>query len=171
MRWLSGAVLGERDAARLVDVLLVVQHGVVPGQVEEVEDVLEPALRVKHELLVVDGQAARRAELEALVVHRLHRLVPLLQAGREALEVEARDGDLAADDRVHHGAAVANHEQELGAREETRQVDARLERERVLVAEARRRLAVLGDHLKHATAAQRGPSQAAYTCRCMYRPM
>ena len=78
----------------------------------------EPALRVQHELLVVDGHAAPGTELQTLVVHGLHRLVPLLEARREAVEVEAGNGDLATDDGAHHGAPVTHHQQELGAREQ-----------------------------------------------------
>lgn len=55
---------------------------------------------------------------------------------------------LSGDDGVDGGPAVSHHEDELALREQLGEVVGRLERERVLVAETRRWLAVSSYHLQ-----------------------
>ena len=133
---------------RLPHVLFVMQHVVRPGQVQEGQDLLHPLLGVQHQLLVVDPEAAAGAHLVALVVHGRDGGVPLGQALPVRLEVESGYGHLARDDGVDGGATVADHEEELGVGEEPLEVRARLEREGVLVAEARGGLPVARHHLQ-----------------------
>jgi hypothetical protein len=64
------------------------------------------------------------------------------------LKVESRDGDFSRDDRVHSRSPVTDHEEEFALGENILQIRSRLERERILVAEARRRLAVTSYHLE-----------------------
>lgn len=124
------------------------QHGVVPVQVEKLEHLLHPLLGMEHELFVRHPETAGRTQLAALIVHRLHRPVPLLHALPVAGQVEARDGHLAGDDAVGGGAAVAHHEDELGVGEQVDDVRAHFDGQGVLVAETGRRLAVLGDYFE-----------------------
>jgi len=56
----------------------VVEDDLVPGHVNKLKYPVSHLLRVEHELLVVDGHAALRADAEALQVHVLHGCVPLL---------------------------------------------------------------------------------------------
>ena len=79
----------------------MVQDSVAPGDAQEVEDDLEGAPGVQHQLLVVYRQALVLAHLHALRVHHLDGLVPLGEAVAVAAEVEASDGDLAGDHGVH----------------------------------------------------------------------
>ncbi|RUS70371.1 hypothetical protein EGW08_021873, partial [Elysia chlorotica] len=142
--------LGEGDPPGLAYELLVVQHRLVPGDFQEPEDPQHPLPGVQGQLLVVDGQALGLAHLQALGVHRLHGQTPLtVTLGVPvALHVESRDGHLAADDGVHDRAPVPDHQDELGVGEQARQVEGRLERERVFVAQVGRRLPMLGDYLQ-----------------------
>lgn len=55
---------------------------------------------------------------------------------------------LSGDDGVDGGPAVSHHKDELALWEQLGEVIGRLERERVLVAETRRRLAVSSYHLQ-----------------------
>lgn len=52
----------------------------MPRHVQEAQDALQPTLRVQNQLLVLDRQADTFAQLDALIVHRFHRFVPLGQA-------------------------------------------------------------------------------------------
>lgn len=73
----EGWLLGERDAVGLVDVALVVQHGVVPGQLQEGQHAAQRVPRPQHQRLVAHHQALVGAHRLALLVHQLHRVVPL----------------------------------------------------------------------------------------------
>ncbi len=139
--------LGQRDL--VADELLVMQDGVVPRDVQKVQNVLGGGLRMQHQLLVVDRHARVRSQLDTLRVHVLDDVVPAHQAVPVALQVEARDGDLSRDDRVNGGAAVADHQDELAVREHGLHVGRVAEHERILVAQVVRRLAVLHHHLQN----------------------
>lgn len=97
-RWFSHSTktysLGQRNSADLSDQLFVVQNWRVPLQLQEVQQLPHFILRVKHELLVADGQTPGLAGCLALVEHGLHRAAPLGQAVPVAGKVEARDGHL-----------------------------------------------------------------------------
>lgn len=86
--------LGQRDSSRLANQLLVPQDRRVPLQLQEAKQLVHLVLCVKHQLLVVHGQAARLAGGLALAEHGLHRAAPLGQAVPVAAQVEARDGHL-----------------------------------------------------------------------------
>lgn len=90
----SNVLLGERDAIGFVDVLLVVQHGVVPAQAEEGGDGAQRGGRLQHQRLVAHHEAALRAQRAALLIHQLHRVVPLGHALPVRRQVETRDRHL-----------------------------------------------------------------------------
>ena len=83
--------LAEAHAPRFVDVLLVVQDVVVPGQAEEVQHGLHGGAGVQHQLLVVHRHAPVQPQALALLVHGLHRIVPALQTLFVRCEVEPSD--------------------------------------------------------------------------------
>lgn len=72
----------------------MVQHRRVPLQLQEVKQLPHFVLSVKHESLVVDGQAPVLAGGLTLAVHGLHGAAPLGQAVPVAGQVKAGDGDL-----------------------------------------------------------------------------
>ena len=86
--------LGQGDAPGLADEVLVVHHGRVPGQLQEVQQLPHLLLGPEHQLLVADGQTAALRGPLTLAVHGLHRRTPLGQAVSVAAQVKARDGDL-----------------------------------------------------------------------------
>ncbi|MPC23510.1 hypothetical protein E2C01_016560 [Portunus trituberculatus] len=77
---LNKHLLGQGDATWLVDVFLVVQHRVIPRNLQEVQDLSHPLLRVEHQLLIVHRQTPCATQLLTLSVHGLHGTVPPLQA-------------------------------------------------------------------------------------------
>lgn len=83
-------VLAEGHAAGLVDELLVVEDGLVPGHVEVEQYLLHPLAGVKNELLVGYHEAALGPDVLALLVHHRDRLVPLDHALPVRGQVEAR---------------------------------------------------------------------------------
>ena len=89
---------------------------------------------MQHQLFVMHFQTVIWPQLIALIVHGRDGRVPLGQTLPIRLQVEPRDGHLPRDHRVDGGAAVPDHEDELPVGEEGLQVEAGLERERVLVA-------------------------------------
>lgn len=127
-------VLAQWHAAGLIDELLVVEDGLVPGQIQVLEDLAHPLAGVEDELLVRDHEAALGAHVTALLVHDGDGLVPLHHALPVGGQVEAGYRHLPRYDGVHGGAAVADHEYELGVGEEVDYVRAHLQSERVLVA-------------------------------------
>ena len=89
------------------------QNGVVPGNLEKLEDLLHRLLRLQHKLLVVDHHTAILSNLLALIVHRRDCLIPLLHALTIIGEIEAGDGDFPRNYWMDGGATVANHEKEF----------------------------------------------------------
>ena len=139
--------LAQRDL--LAYKLLVVNDRFVPANVEKVENPAHGGLRVQHKLLVVDGHARVGPDRHALGVHVLDDVVPALQTVLVAVQVEAGDGHLARDDRVHGGASVAYHEYEAAVGKDGLHVGRVAEHERVFVAQDLGRLAVAHDHLEY----------------------
>jgi len=88
--------LGQRNAPGLADQVLVVQHGTVPRQLQEVQQSPHLLLRAQHQLLVAQGQTAALGGPLALAEHGLRCRAPLGQAVPVAAQVKARDGDLGA---------------------------------------------------------------------------
>lgn len=72
----------------------MVQHRIIPGNVQELEHLLHPLLGMEHQLLVGHAQTFSGTQLLTLVVHGLHGAVPLLQALAVAGQVETGDGHL-----------------------------------------------------------------------------
>jgi len=61
----------------------MVQYSIVPRDVQERENTVQHRLRMQDKLLVEDRKAARGPDTQTLVVHVLHRGVPLLKATAE----------------------------------------------------------------------------------------
>jgi len=61
----------------------------MPRDVKKRENVAHHRLRMQDQLLVEDRQTATGADPQTLVVHVLHRGVPLLQATAEIVQVKA----------------------------------------------------------------------------------
>lgn len=105
--------LEQGDTSGLANEVLVVQDSITPGDAKEVEDELEGATGVQHQLLVVHRQTLVLAHLHTLCLHHLNGLVPLGGAVVVAAEVKASNGDLAGDHGVHQGPAISHHQQGL----------------------------------------------------------
>ena len=74
------------------DEVLVAEHSVGPGQAEEAEHAAHSALRVEHEMLIVNRQTMRsEAELLALLEHHLCVVRPLLQTRPDVVLIAAAD--------------------------------------------------------------------------------
>lgn len=67
---------------------------IVPRHFQKVQYLLQPFLWPQYQLLVIYWETGLRAELLALVVHRLHGRVPLLETLSKVFQIEARYGDL-----------------------------------------------------------------------------
>lgn len=124
------------------------QHGFIPGHIEEFEYLHHPDLGVQHQLLVRHPQALLAPQQLALVVHGLDGRVPPFKALPVRRKVESCYGHLPGDDRVGRGATVAHHEDELRVREELYDVRAHFNGQRVLVAQPGGGVAVPGYDLE-----------------------
>jgi len=69
----------------------VVEHRLVPRNIEEVKYFGQRGSRPQDELLVIDHQAIPRPNLFAVVVHHADGVVPLLQTLSVAAQVETSD--------------------------------------------------------------------------------
>ncbi len=82
---------GERDFVS--NELFVVQHSIVPGDVQKGENVFHGRFRMQHQLFVVDWQTGFGADVNALGVHVLDDVVPAREAVFVAVQIEACVGE------------------------------------------------------------------------------
>lgn len=85
---------GQSDASGFVDHLVVVEHRLVPRNVQEVQYLGERGPGPQHQLLVVHHQAVFGPDAVAVLIHHADGVVPFLQALPVAVQVEPGDGHL-----------------------------------------------------------------------------
>lgn len=96
----------------------MVQNSRVPGDAEELEQLLHPTFRVQDKLFIVDHHTTIHACHQALVVHDLHGTIPLGQTVPVTVQVKTSNCDLPGDHGVDGRPTVSHHQDELGVGEE-----------------------------------------------------
>lgn len=79
------------DPSGLVDHFIVVEHRLIPRDIQEVENLGQRGPRPQHQLLVVHHQTVSGPDFVAVFVHDADGVVPFFQTLSIAVQVETGD--------------------------------------------------------------------------------
>lgn len=93
---------GQGDPSGLVDHFIVVEHCLIPWDIQEVEDLGQGGPRPQHQLLVVHHQTVSGPDFVAVFVHDADGVVPFFQTLSIAVQVETGDCHLYGNGKRHN---------------------------------------------------------------------